>query len=151
MDGDGQHDIGDVWKLYELASSECVDLVIGRRPHEGGFGYRRLGKFLIRTIANRLLFPGTEIYDINSGMKVYRSDLAKKYLKIAPDGMPFSDFMTFIFLNKRRYVVEHPITVLERHGGRSTITTKTAFDTIWALVVLLALFNIACQKCIFIL
>ncbi len=81
------------------------------------------------------------IYDINSGMKVYRTSLAKQYLPLCPDNMPFSEIITLIFIYNKHYVIEHPIWIMERRSGISSVSTRTAFETVLEILHMVVLFN----------
>jgi glycosyltransferase involved in cell wall biosynthesis len=140
MDADGQHSLEDVDRLFELALLENADLVVGDRGSSGDVNsYRALGKGIIRTFA-RLLMP-LPIQDLNSGFKLYRTELAKKYIKICPDTMAFSDVITLTFIQQRNLVLEHPITTRPRAAGKSTINLYTAFETIMEILNIAVLFN----------
>ena len=55
--------------------------------------------------------------------------------------MAFSDIITLIFISERHLVLEHPITVKRRLAGRSTISTRTAIDTVHEVLNIITLFN----------
>jgi hypothetical protein len=74
-------------------------------------------------------------------MKIYRTKLAQKYIQLCPDTMAFSDIITLVFINQRHLVVEQPITVTPRIAGQSTISTKTAFETVMEIFHIVTLFN----------
>lgn len=140
VDGDGQHDPLDVEKVFAFALARDADMVVGRRDRAGHAGwYRELGKSIIRCFT-RLLMP-LPIYDLNSGFKLYRTELARRYVPLCPDSMAFSDIITLIFINQRNLVLEHPITIRQRQAGRSTINTYTAFETIMEIINLALMFN----------
>jgi len=101
--------------------------------------YRELGKQVIRSIA-RFLLP-IHIYDINSGMKIYNTRLAQKYLKLCPDSMAYSDVIGLVFISQRHLVLERPIRIKQRIAGESTISTRTAFETIMEILNIVVLFN----------
>ena len=126
MDGDGQHHLEDVEKLFQFAVQNDADMVVGKR--EGintSTLYRAVGKYLIRSFT-KILIP-LPITDLNSGFKLYRTDLAKRYITVCPDSMAFSDVITLVFLNERNLVLEYPIRISPRKLGQSTINTFTAF------------------------
>jgi hypothetical protein len=81
------------------------------------------------------------IHDINSGMKIYSTVLAKKYLPLCPDAMAYSDIIALVFINQRHRVGEEPIRIKQRVAGDSTINVKTAYDTIMEIVNVVILFN----------
>jgi hypothetical protein len=74
-------------------------------------------------------------------MKIYRTDLAKKYLFLTTDTMSFSDVITLVFINKRHLVIEEPIQIRERATGHSTIGFQTAFQTLMEIINIVILFN----------
>lgn len=139
IDADGQHRLEDVSALYEALKKNDADMVIGCRKKHKESRYRKTGKALIRFIAT-LLMP-IHIQDLNSGMKIYHTDLARQYMQLCPDNMAFSDIVTLIFINQHHLVLEHPITVVPRTTGESTISTKTAFDTVMEILHIVTLFN----------
>lgn len=141
VDADGQHRLDDLITLWDELQRVDADLVVGSRQdamHKGSL-FRRIGKALIRWVA-RLLMP-LPIHDLNSGLKLYRTDLAKKYIQLCPDAMAFSDIITLVFINERCRVVEHPIEIGPRLGGVSTIGVQTAMETLMEIVNIVVLFN----------
>jgi glycosyltransferase involved in cell wall biosynthesis len=139
LDADRQHHLHDVVLLYNHLIAMDADMVIGRRKKVYESMYRKTGKFIIRTFA-RALMP-IPIQDLNSGMKIYLTETAKCYLDLCPDSMAFSDIITLIFIHQSYLVCEHDIQVDKRTIGKSTISTKTAFDTVMELFHIILLFN----------
>lgn len=139
IDADGQHDLRDILRMYQYLEEKDVDMVVGQRDKKGANAYRRFGKMLIRMLA-KVLMP-IHIHDINSGIKMYSTSLAKKYLPLCPNSMAYSDVITLVFVSQRHMVLEIPVNILERKSGKSTISTRTAFQTILEIVNILMLFN----------
>lgn len=140
IDGDGQHSLEDVENVFQFALEQDADMVVGKRERGARSSvYRALGKFLIRSFT-RVLMP-LPITDLNSGFKVYRTELAQKYMTVCPDSMAFSDVITLVFLSERNLVLEHPIHVGDRKAGQSTITTHTAFETVMQVLNIVLMFN----------
>ncbi len=140
IDGDGQHNLPDVEKVFQFAIAHDADMVVGKR--ESGARstvYRATGKFLIRSFT-KILMP-LPITDLNSGFKLYRTELAQKYMTVCPDSMAFSDVITLVFLSERNLVLEHPIHVSPRKMGQSTITTFTGFETVIQVLNIVLMFN----------
>lgn len=143
LDADGQHRLADVLKLLEKQKESNADLVIGARSNDSGGGsgfYRALGKKLIRFTAG-LLVDKMPISDLNSGMKLYDTKLAQRYLRLCPDGMAFSEVLPLIFVQQKHLVVEAPIEVAARRSGKSTINTMTALDTLFQIINIVMVFN----------
>jgi len=140
IDADGQHYLEDIDKLMDLITAEDADMVVGsRKGLASATKIRGLGKWLIRMIA-KVLMP-IEIYDINSGMKIYRTELVKNYIHLCPNSMAFSDIITLVFINNRHLVLEIPIRIKQRLAGESTIGAKTAFQTVAEIVNIIVMFN----------
>ena len=143
LDADGQHRLEDVSRLLEKQQEVDADLVVGARADDSGGGsglYRALGKKLIRFTAGRLV-DDLPISDLNSGMKLYDTKLAQRYLRLCPDGMAFSEVLPLIFIQQKHLVTETPITVAPRRSGKSTINTMTALDTLFQIINIVMVFN----------
>jgi glycosyltransferase involved in cell wall biosynthesis len=140
MDGDGQHNPQDVEKLLKFAIEQDADMVVGKRDVKNtSTPYRSLGKFIIYNFT-KVLMP-LPITDLNSGFKLYRTELAKRYITVCPDSMAFSDVITLVFLSEHNLVLERPIHVLPRKVGQSTINTYTAFETVIQVLNISLMFN----------
>lgn len=139
VDADGQHVLDDVVRLHELLLAEDADMVVGNRDASKQSAYRRTGKSLIRLIA-KLLMP-VHIRDLNSGMKLYDTALARQYLPFCPDSMAFSDTIALTFIARKHLVIEAPITQKERLGGTSAVGHRTAITTVMEILNLVVLFH----------
>lgn len=140
FDADGQHSFQSLVTLFQKMNETDADLVIGNRIGRSSSGlFRETGKYIIRKLAN-FLIP-LHISDINSGLKLYRTDLAKRYLPLCPNSMAYSDIISLIFVSQKHLVLEHPIEVSHRIAGESTIGVKTAFQTVIEIINILMLFN----------
>lgn len=140
MDSDGQHRTEDVFRLMEAMESQDADLVIGARVLNDTSGmYRRAGKSLIRLIARILFAVRTE--DLNSGFKLYRTRIVQRLLAWCPGSMAFSDVIALMHFNLNLRVVEIPVETRPRRGGRSTINTMTAIETVVEIINVLMWFK----------
>lgn len=139
MDADGQHRFPDILNLWKTIKESDADMIVGGRLYEKDSTIMRgFGKSAIRFFVKFLL--NVPVYDINSGMKIYRTDLAKKYMRLAPDTMAFSDIMTIVFIYFGRYVKEVPIQINKRIAGLSSINYKTAIDTLKEIMFIATVF-----------
>ena len=140
IDADGQHNLEDVESMFHFVLEKDADMAVGNRgTHGNANAYRAIGKRLIR-LFTRILMP-QPIQDLNSGFKLYRTDLAKKYQRVCPNSMSFSDVITLVFINQGNLVLEHPISINPRQTGKSTINTFTAFETVLEILNIILLFN----------
>jgi glycosyltransferase involved in cell wall biosynthesis len=140
IDADGQHYLDDVKKLFEYLKANDADMVIGsRKGQKEASAFRGLGKSIIRSVA-KILMP-INIYDINSGMKIYNTAFAKKYIKLCPDAMAYSDIIALVFISQKHLVLETDIRIKPRAAGESTIGARTAFETVMEILNVVILFN----------
>jgi glycosyltransferase involved in cell wall biosynthesis len=140
IDADGQHELASILDLLAKLEASDADMVIGSRGKSNrAFTFRNTGKALIRGVS-RMLIPN-KISDLNSGMKLYRTDLAKQYIDACPDTMAYSDVIALTFISEGALVVEQPITIKPRLGGKSTINLRSAFDTIQEIINIVMFFN----------
>lgn len=139
-DADGQHHAESVKFLLNCMEDSNADLIVGARPKKYSSGIlRQTGKWMIRKLA-KFLLP-LNIHDLNSGMKIYQTDLAKRYLPLCPNSMAYSDTITLIFISQKHLVLEKPIQVNARIAGESTIGVNTALQTVIEIINILMLFN----------
>ncbi len=139
MDSDGQHRFEDVLKLKEQQNLTDSDMVIGSREINSSGLYRAIGKKIIKKFVK--MVARADLKDLNSGLKYYKTDLVKRYLKLCPDSMAFSEIITLTFLTQKHLVTEIDIQVNDRVNGVSTINTKTAFEAILEVINLVMLFE----------
>ena len=138
FDADGQHQLEDIDKLFNILLAQDADMIVGSRAgSKHSHWYRELGKWIIRRVA-AMMMP-MPLTDLNSGFKLYRTSLMQKYIPLCPDSMAFSDVITLIFLNERHHVIEAPIELSPRSSGKSKISTRTAFETILEIINLVML------------
>ncbi|HEX2254616.1 MAG TPA: glycosyltransferase family 2 protein [Thermoanaerobaculia bacterium] len=137
MDSDGQHSPGELARLLPLAADH--DLVIGQRTRLLHSPLWRMpGKWVLGWMASH--FAGRRIPDLNSGLRVFRTAVIRRYLHLCPEGFSFSTTSTMVLLHRRYAVANVPIAVRPRQGA-STVSVRTGFDTlllILRLVMLLA-------------
>jgi glycosyltransferase involved in cell wall biosynthesis len=139
IDADGQHHFDDIDRLLQLALEKDADMVVGKRDNKIAIHpYRAFGKWIIRSYTRTLMHM--PVSDLNSGFKLYRTDLAQRYITVCPNSMAFSDVITLVFLNERNLILEQPVQVSPRLSGQSTINTSTAFETIIEILNITVMF-----------
>ena len=95
---------------------EYNDMVVGVRPSSGTehHSVRSIPKYLFRHYVQWMVRD--KVPDFNSGLRVFRRELALKYFQLLPDGFSFTTTLT-IALHLERYRIEYvPITYLKRVG-----------------------------------
>lgn len=140
IDADGQHQFDDVLALYDAVRETGADMIVGKRTGEDGVSlYRRVGRRLIRGFARLLM--RFEIEDLNSGIRIFDAEKGRRFSRLCPDHMAFSDIITLVFISKKCLVLERPVKVSPRLAGRSTINTLTAIETVEAILNIVILFS----------
>lgn len=96
------------------------DMVIGaRRVEKGNMKLlRSSAKWLIRSLAGYLF--DTEIPDLNSGLRLFKKDLAMKYFYLLPPGHSWVSTITLAFLADGHSVCFFPIDYYPRVKGKSS-------------------------------
>jgi glycosyltransferase involved in cell wall biosynthesis len=117
-DADGSYPLERIGHLVDL-TRDC-EMVVGARTADDAHQsfLRRIPKAFLRVYASWI--ADRNIPDINSGMRVFRRDLAEKYRKILPDGFSFTTTITLALLTNGYRVKYEPIGYKTR-VGRSKI------------------------------
>lgn len=99
-----------------LAARENADMVVGARTGESVKIplLRRPMKWLLGKLANRV--ARSPIPDLNSGLRVFRRDMALQYRHLYPDGFSFTSTITLAALCDGYRVEFIPINYAARHG-----------------------------------
>ena len=126
-DADGTYPNDRIPDLIEQISSKDLDMVVGARIGPN-VQYSK-----IRSIPKMILVPwvsflcGTEVPDMNSGLRIFRRDRSLDFLKLLPDGFSFTTTITICLL-RNRYAVEFTPISYARRIGKSHI--KPIQDTL---------------------
>jgi glycosyltransferase involved in cell wall biosynthesis len=131
-DADGTYPLEDIPRLVG-DMSEC-DMVVGART--GAVVQvpllRRPGKWIITRLAEYL--SGQKIPDLNSGLRVFRRDVALRFLSLYPDGFSFTTTITLAMLTNHYRVKFVPINYLRRIG-KSSIKPIRDFTNFTILII----------------
>lgn len=122
IDGDGQHDIGQVSKLIFPLLNDEADVVIGSRFLEGeGFQsspFRRMG---IRILSGLILLcTGEKVRDVTSGFRAVNRKFISIYARDYPSDYPEPEAIITAVMHHGR-VMEVPVIMREREKGKSSI------------------------------
>jgi glycosyltransferase involved in cell wall biosynthesis len=135
IDADGQHCLSDILRLIEIMHVQSADLVVGNRQQMGSSLFRNIGKWIILSFTK--LFLKLPITDLNSGMKLYKTEIARSLVHWTPNGMAFSDVVTLMHFQLRYKITECNIDINPRVKGTSTINWMTAVSTISEIAFLI--------------
>ncbi len=124
-----------------LENDPLTDQIVGaRRTEEGTYKLLRVpAKWTIRQIASYL--TGTKIPDLNSGLRVFRRDVAIPYLPLLPAGFSCVTTLTVSFLANGHEVVYEPIDYDKREGSSKFHFVKDAYRYILQVLRMVMYFN----------
>jgi glycosyltransferase involved in cell wall biosynthesis len=136
-DADGTYPLEDIPKLAALASEN--DMVVGARTGQKVAIplMRRPAKWMITQLANYL--SGMKIPDLNSGMRIFRKEVAMKFFSLYPDGFSFTTTITLAMLTNHYRVRFLPINYLKR-VGKSSIRPVRDFLNFTILIIRICAF-----------
>ncbi|MCB9046927.1 MAG: glycosyltransferase family 2 protein [Chitinophagales bacterium] len=135
IDSDGQHSLDDVNMMLGKMQETGADMCVGNRNNMGSTQLRNFAKSIIVRFSK--MFIKIRVNDLNSGMKMYKTDVVKYLVKFAPNGMPFSDVIVLLFHQFNFKIIEVPITIKDRELGTSTINYKTAIQTVYEILYII--------------
>lgn len=116
MDGDGQHHVEDLGRLFDFAIEHGLDMAIGDRRLEQPDAVRSLGSQTMNVLAR--LVTGLPIRDLNCGLRLFRRSLALRYQDQLSGGFSFTTSSVMAFLAEGHRVGWLPVGVQPRtHGG----------------------------------
>lgn len=120
LDGDGQHLPTDALKLYKVFNliDDCA-MLVGCRWNLREKPLRWIGRKLINFTAS--CWARHLLVDLNSGMRIFRRDLAIGYSPILCDTFSFTTSLTMSMVTDEHKVAWFPINVLPRAYGKSHV------------------------------
>jgi len=100
-----------------LRACRDADMVVGSRTSDNVTysKLRMIPKLFLRAYASWI--ANKNIPDINSGLRVFRREVADKYLGVLPNGFSFTTTITLALLTNNYRVEFHPIDYFERVGN----------------------------------
>ena len=126
-DADGTYPNNRIPELIRTTQKRELDMLVGARIGDN-VDYSKL-----RSIPKLILVPwvsylcGTDIPDMNSGLRIFKREIALKYLNLLPDGFSFTTTIT-ICLSRNKYLIEFTPISYSKRIGRSHI--KPLNDTL---------------------
>ena len=138
-DGDGTYPNQDIPKL--VSYSKDYDMVVGARLGKNVQWplIRRPARWFIRKLASYLI--ATKIPDLNSGLRVFKKDLARKFFNILPDNHSWVSTITLAFLANGYSVKYVPIDYYKRKGKSTIHPIKDTYNFVSLVIRTVMYFN----------
>lgn len=139
LDADGTYPIARLPDL--LSRADEADMVVGARTGASVHvpALRRPVKWLLTRAAN--LLSGHRIPDLNSGMRVFRRDLAERFFGLYPQGFSFTSTIT-LASHINGYRVEYmPIDYYRRTGASSIRPVRDTLNFFLLIVRMVVTFR----------
>jgi glycosyltransferase involved in cell wall biosynthesis len=141
VDGDGQHDPGQIARLFDAMGEEpAVDMVCGSRFISADHRYpapisRRTGIHIFAFLLSRIV--GQRISDPTSGFRLYNRRAIELFARDYPHDYPEVEAVLMLHFHRLR-MRETPVRMFERGGGVSSI--RSGKSLYYMIKVLLAMF-----------
>ena len=131
-DADATYPLEEIPRL--AADMSEFDMVVGARTGERLHipVLRRIGKWIITQLAEYLI--RTRIPDLNSGLRIFRKEIALRFLPMYPDGFSFTTTLTLAMLTNHYRVSFVPINYHKR-AGKSSIHPVRDFVNFVILII----------------
>lgn len=114
-DADGTYPIDMIPKLLEYTRE--YDMVVGNRQTDNDFLGRRPAKWVLKKLASFL--AGHKIPDLNSGLRVFRREVAMDFFHLYPSRFSFTSTITLAFFTNDYTVKYLDIPYYKRVGNSS--------------------------------
>lgn len=131
MDGDSQHTVDDVRKLYTVFKLiDNCDMLVGSRWNLKEKWYRWFFRKVINFTAS--LWAKHYMQDLNSGMRMFKRDLAIGYQDILCDTFSYTTSLTMSVVTDGHKIAYFPINVQPRVHGKSRVKLiRDGIITVW--------------------
>jgi glycosyltransferase involved in cell wall biosynthesis len=128
IDADSTYDPEDLVRLWSLR--DTCEMAVGQRPPEKGM--RRVAKAILHAVGSYAVdFP---IPDINSGIRIFRREVAEKLIGILPNGFSLTSTITLGALYVPYRVRYLPVAYRKREG-KSKIKPAKALANFTLLIL----------------
>ena len=124
-----------------LANMSDNDMVVGARTgeHVHHSLLKRVAKWPIHLLANYLV--DYKIPDLNSGLRIFKKELVKKYFRILPNGFSFTSNITLAFLSDGYRVKYLPINYYKRTGKSKIRPFSDAVNYLILVIRMILFYN----------
>jgi glycosyltransferase involved in cell wall biosynthesis len=137
MDADGQHKAKEARRLLDYIGQ--YDMVVGARRPKDNRSLRAPGKWLLKKVAEYMV--GQKIPDVNSGLRLFKKGIMRKYFSICANRFSFSTSSVLCYISDNLDVKFVEIESSGRQCGRSQVRLRDGFQTLLLIVQIIMVFN----------
>jgi glycosyltransferase involved in cell wall biosynthesis len=125
IDADGTYPVAALAGLVDRCTT--ADMVVGARTgkHVQAAPARNVVKWCFRQFAQWT--TGASIPDLNSGLRVFKRDLAERFMALFPDGFSFTTTITVASMAERLVVRFEPVDYMPRIGKSKVRPLRDTF------------------------
>jgi glycosyltransferase involved in cell wall biosynthesis len=139
IDADGTYPVDRIADLVHAA--QTCDMAVGARTGKNvtHSALRRVAKWPIHRLADYLV--DARIPDLNSGLRLFRKELAQRYHRLLPDGFSFTSSITLAMLADGWRVQYLPIDYHKRAGSSKVRPVRDAVNYLTLVMRMILFFN----------
>ncbi len=139
IDADGTYPVDRIPDLVREA--EHCDMAVGARigANVSHSIVRRVAKWPIHRLADYLV--NRHIPDLNSGLRMFKKDLAMRYMRLFPDGFSFTSTITLALMADGWRVRYITIDYFKREGKSKVKPVKDAINYFTLVMRMILFFN----------
>jgi len=131
-DADGTYPNERLPEMLAKLRTDDFDMVVGRRPFRKLPLLTKPAKWAITSLANFL--TGENIKDINSGLRIFRKEIAERFFGIISDGFSFTTTITLSMMTNGYRVHYFDIDYLKREGKSKIRPIKDTLNFIQLII-----------------
>lgn len=139
IDADGTYPVERIPEL--VAEAEHCDMAVGARlgANVSHSIVRRVAKWPIHKLADYLV--NRHIPDLNSGLRIFKKELAMRYMRLFPDGFSFTSTITLALMADGWRVRYLTIDYYKREGKSKVKPIKDAINYFTLVMRMILFFN----------
>ena len=140
-DADGTYPVKMIPEFVSISVNNNKDMVVGARTSSDVHIpiVRRPAKWIINKLANYL--TGNNIPDLNSGLRVIRKSIIKKYISLLPNGFSLTTTLTLIMISNGFSINYLPISYSKRIGKSKIRPIHDTLNFIQLIIRITLYFN----------
>ncbi len=131
-DADGTYPNERIPEMYRLYVQDQLDMVVGARPFKKLPTITKPAKWAITRLAEYL--TGERIKDLNSGLRIFKKEIAMQYFNIISDGFSFTTTITLSMMTNGFRVRYFDIDYLKREGKSKIKPIKDTLNFIQLII-----------------